>query len=75
MEIQTSSLTFTVKGGVFLFLLKKWRFYKMSIFIGGAWAYANGSLHLGHISSLLPGDILGEILSVKRRTGFICFRK
>lgn len=32
----------------------------MSIFIGGAWAYANGSLHLGHISSLLPGDILAR---------------
>ncbi|WP_407676477.1 methionine--tRNA ligase [Perspicuibacillus lycopersici] len=32
----------------------------MSIFIGGAWPYANGSLHLGHISSLLPGDILAR---------------
>ncbi|NRD78924.1 methionine--tRNA ligase [Bacillus sp. BRMEA1] len=32
----------------------------MSIFIGGAWPYANGSLHLGHISSLLPGDILAK---------------
>ncbi|WP_433744514.1 methionine--tRNA ligase [Falsibacillus pallidus] len=32
----------------------------MSIFIGGAWAYANGSLHLGHISSLLSGDILAR---------------
>lgn len=37
----------------------------MSIFIGGAWAYANGSLHLGHISSLLPGDILARYYRVK----------
>lgn len=32
----------------------------MSIFIGGAWPYANGSLHIGHIASLLPGDILAR---------------
>ncbi|MHC0036274.1 methionine--tRNA ligase [Pseudoneobacillus sp. C159] len=32
----------------------------MSVFIGGAWPYANGSLHLGHIASLLPGDILAR---------------
>ncbi|MCX7950032.1 MAG: methionine--tRNA ligase, partial [Treponemataceae bacterium] len=32
----------------------------MTIFIGGAWPYANGSLHLGHIASLLPGDILAR---------------
>lgn len=32
----------------------------MTIFIGGAWPYANGSLHLGHISSLLPGDIIAR---------------
>lgn len=32
----------------------------MSILIGGAWPYANGSLHLGHIASLLPGDILAR---------------
>ncbi|WP_078380497.1 methionine--tRNA ligase [Sutcliffiella halmapala] len=37
----------------------------MSIFIGGAWAYANGSLHLGHISSLLPGDILARYYRMK----------
>lgn len=33
---------------------------KMNIFIGGAWPYANGSLHLGHIAALLPGDILAR---------------
>lgn len=32
----------------------------MTIIIGGAWPYANGSLHLGHIASLLPGDILAR---------------
>ena len=32
----------------------------MTVFIGGAWPYANGSLHLGHIASLLPGDILAR---------------
>lgn len=32
----------------------------MSIFIGGAWPYANGSLHLGHIAALLPGDLLAR---------------
>ncbi|RSD27892.1 methionine--tRNA ligase [Mesobacillus subterraneus] len=37
----------------------------MSIFIGGAWPYANGSLHLGHISSLLPGDILARYYRMK----------
>lgn len=30
------------------------------IFIGGAWPYANGSLHLGRLSSLLPGDVLAR---------------
>ena len=37
----------------------------MSIFIGGAWPYANGSLHLGHIASLLPGDILARYYRCK----------
>ena len=32
----------------------------MSIFIGGAWPYANGSLHVGHIAALLPGDVLAR---------------
>ncbi|MFP4015870.1 MAG: methionine--tRNA ligase [Halanaerobiales bacterium] len=32
----------------------------MTVFIGGAWPYANGSLHLGHVASLLPGDILAR---------------
>lgn len=30
------------------------------IFIGLAWPYANGSLHLGHISAFLGGDILAR---------------
>lgn len=32
----------------------------MNVLIGGAWPYANGSLHLGHIASLLSGDILAR---------------
>ncbi len=37
----------------------------MNIFIGGAWPYANGSLHLGHLSSLLSGDILARYYRAK----------
>ncbi len=32
----------------------------MYIFIGGAWPYANGSMHLGHLAGLLPGDVLAR---------------
>lgn len=32
----------------------------MNIVIGGAWPYANGSLHIGHIAALLPGDVLAR---------------
>ncbi|UNL83101.1 methionine--tRNA ligase [Priestia koreensis] len=37
----------------------------MTVFIGGAWPYANGSLHLGHIASLLSGDILARYYRMK----------
>lgn len=37
----------------------------MTVFIGGAWPYANGSLHLGHIAGLLPGDILARYFRLK----------
>ncbi|WP_274309901.1 methionine--tRNA ligase [Solibacillus daqui] len=37
----------------------------MAILIGGAWPYANGSLHLGHIAALLPGDILARYYRLK----------
>ena len=37
----------------------------MTIFIGGAWPYANGSLHLGHIIALLPGDVLARYFRQK----------
>ncbi len=30
------------------------------IFIGGAWPYSNYFLHVGHLASLLPGDILAK---------------
>lgn len=31
-----------------------------NILIGGAWPYANGSLHIGHIAALLPGDVIAR---------------
>ena len=31
-----------------------------NVLIGGAWPYANSSLHLGHIAGLLPADILAR---------------
>ncbi len=31
-----------------------------NILVAGAWPYANGSLHIGHIVSLLPGDVLAR---------------
>lgn len=37
----------------------------MNILIAGAWPYANGSLHIGHITSLLPGDILARYYRAK----------
>jgi methionyl-tRNA synthetase len=63
-RVQTSSFdTFAVIGrGFFIFFEEE---DEMSIFIGGAWPYANGSLHLGHISSLLPGDILARYYRLK----------
>lgn len=33
---------------------------KRFILIGGAWPYANSSLHLGHLVALLPGDFLAR---------------
>ena len=30
---------------------------KKNIIIGGAWPYANSSLHLGHIAGLISGDV------------------
>ena len=33
---------------------------KRYILIGGAWPYANSSLHLGHLAALLPGDVLAR---------------
>jgi methionyl-tRNA synthetase len=42
----------------------------MNILIGGAWPYANGSLHIGHIAALLPGDVLARYFRVKGDTVF-----
>ena len=36
-----------------------------NILIGGAWPYANGPLHIGHIAALLPGDLLARYFRAK----------
>lgn len=36
-----------------------------NILIAGAWPYANGSLHIGHVASLLPGDVLARYYRAK----------
>ncbi len=33
---------------------------KKNILIGGAWPYANNSLHLGHIAGLISGDVMAR---------------
>lgn len=30
------------------------------IIVGGAWPYANSSLHLGHLAALISGDVLAR---------------
>jgi methionyl-tRNA synthetase len=37
----------------------------VNILIGGAWPYANGSLHIGHIAALLPGDVIARYYRAK----------
>lgn len=32
----------------------------MKVLIGGAWPYANGSLHIRHIAGLLPADVIAR---------------
>jgi len=43
----------------------------MNVIIGNAWPYANGSLHIGHIASLLPGDVLARYYRSKGDTVFL----
>lgn len=38
----------------------------MNVLIGGAWPYANGSLYIGHVAALLPGDILARYFRLKK---------
>ncbi len=38
---------------------------KQNILIGGAWPYANSSLHLGHIAGLISGDMLARYHRLK----------
>lgn len=39
---------------------------KRNILIGGAWPYANNSMHIGHLCALLPGDVIARYF---RRNG------
>lgn len=38
---------------------------KRNIWIGGAWPYANSTLHIGHLAGLLPGDTLARYHRLK----------
>ncbi len=38
---------------------------RKNILIGGAWPYANSSLHLGHIAGLISGDFLARYHRLK----------
>lgn len=38
---------------------------KQNIVIGGAWPYANNSLHLGHLAGLISGDVLARYHRLK----------
>jgi methionyl-tRNA synthetase len=42
----------------------------MNVLIGNAWPYANGSLHIGHMAALLPGDVLARYFRAKGDTVF-----
>ena len=38
---------------------------KRNVFIGSAWPYVNGELHLGHIAALVPADFLARYHRLK----------
>ena len=37
----------------------------MNILIGNAWTFANGSLHIGHLSAYMPGDVIARYYRAK----------
>ena len=37
----------------------------MDILVASAWPYANGSLHIGHLASLLPADVIARYYRAK----------
>ena len=71
-EARLSSLN-TLFGGEGFFdanlsnsnIFTEWGIIMKYILIGGAWPYANGSLHIGHIAGLLPGDVLARYYRLK----------
>lgn len=38
---------------------------KRNVLVGGAWPYANNSLHLGHLAGLISGDVLARYHRLK----------
>lgn len=43
----------------------------MKVLIGGAWIYANGSMHIGHLAALLPSDVIARYYRLKGED--VCF--
>ena len=39
--------------------------YKKNILIAGAWPYANGELHLGHVAAIISGDFLARYFRLR----------
>ena len=37
----------------------------MNILIGISWPFANGDLHIGHVASSLPGDVIARYHRLK----------
>jgi len=37
----------------------------VKILVAGAWPYANGPLHIGHLAGLLPGDVIARYHRLK----------
>lgn len=48
-----------------LFFFNREEEMKKYVLIGGAWPYANGSLHIGHIAGLITGDVIARYYKQK----------
>lgn len=43
----------------------------MHVLIGGAWVYANGPIHIGHIAALISGDVIARYY--RQRGNQVCY--